>query len=67
MRIHLIFVFSLVFFISCSKLINEEKLKLYNGLLYDPVDGKPYTGTVYKLYSNGLKMRDIQVMAIENH
>ena len=60
MRIHLIFVFISVFFISCSKLINEEKLKLYNGLLYDPADGKPYSGTVYKLYSNGLKMREGQ-------
>ena len=42
----------------CSKLINEEKLKLHNGLLYDSSDGKPYSGKVFKLYSNGLKMRD---------
>jgi len=48
----------LLFFSGCSNLINEKNLKLYNGLYYNPENGKPYSGKVYKLYSNGLKMRD---------
>ena len=38
--------------------MNEESLRFYRGLYYDSSDGKPYSGKVYKLYSNGQKMRD---------
>ena len=38
--------------------MNEESLESYRGLYYNPSDGKPYSGKVYRLYSNGLKMRD---------
>ena len=52
-------IFFLILFISgCTKITNQDSLKLYNGLLYDPDSGKPYTGKVYSLYSNGTKMRD---------
>ena len=58
MRIHLFYIFILFIISGCSNLVNEDTLSLYRGLYYNPSDGKPYTGKVYKLYSNGLKMRD---------
>ena len=58
MRIHLFYIIIFVFISGCSKLVNEESLRFYRGLYYDPSDGKPYRGKVYKLYSNGQKMRD---------
>ena len=58
MRIHLFYIIIFVFITGCSKLVNEESLKFYRGLYYDPSEGKPYSGKVYILYSNGQKMRD---------
>ena len=50
----------IIFFliIGCSNLVNEETLEPRRGLYFDPSNGKPYSGKVYRLYSNGLKMRD---------
>ena len=44
--------------LGCTNIRDQESLKFYNGLLYDTTTGKPYTGKVYSLYSNGMKMRD---------
>ena len=53
-------LFTLLIFYAtgCSNLVNEENLKSYRGLYYNAKDGKPFTGKVYRLYSNGSKMRD---------
>ncbi len=58
MLFHLIYISILILITGCSNLVNEESLKTVRGLYYNPNDGKPFSGKVYRLYSNGMKMRD---------